>query len=255
MKRLPSIRHLWAITALTMAFSHLVASAQPIAGSNKSLFDITAVFCNFGVDVFFVISIFIMYYTSSEQFGQGGAAAQFLRQWLIGIVPIYWILTLFQTGILYISRMDDVDRHVSMGDLLKSLAFIPYLSDSGRYRPLQGAGWTLNYEMLFYAVFAAALFFRKRQGLALLFLTFGLAIDCGTMAHPSGALGAWMMPVSIGFLASVLLAAAYCNAPAWAGRIGRVFPFLIEVPLTQALLPRGRGRPGTCRTPVSEAVA
>lgn len=219
MGRLTNIQHLRAIAALTVVFSHLVASAHAIARSGHTSFAIPPIFGTFGVDVFFVISGFIMYYTSSGQFGEPGATAQFLRRRLIRIVPIYWILTMVQAVVLFVSRMDDANGQISLAQVLKSLLFIPYLSDTGKYRPLLGVGWTLNFEMLFYVVFGVALLFRRRIGVALLFLVFAGAIVVGQMARPSGALGAWTMPVSIEFLAGVLLAAAYVHVPGWAGRV------------------------------------
>ena len=45
------------------------------------------------VDLFFVISGFIMVYTAGKLFGQPGAAVQFLSRRLLRIVPLYWALT------------------------------------------------------------------------------------------------------------------------------------------------------------------
>lgn len=219
MGRLTNIQHLRAIAALTVVFSHLVASAHMIARGGHTSFAVPPIFGTFGVDVFFVISGFIMYYTTWNQFGEPGATGQFLRRRLIRIVPIYGILTLVQAAVLFVSRMDQTDGQISAAQLLKSLLFIPYLSDTGKYRPLLGVGWTLNFEMLFYIVFAVALLFRRHVGVPLLFLTFAIAITMGHFVGFTGALGAWTMPVSIEFLAGVLVAAAYVHVPGWAGRI------------------------------------
>jgi len=47
--------------------------------------------------------------------------------------------------------------------VLKSLLFVPHENPAGRIRPLLSLGWTLNYEMFFYLVFA--LFLGAPQGL------------------------------------------------------------------------------------------
>ncbi|MFT4053516.1 MAG: acyltransferase [Novosphingobium sp.] len=219
MGRLTNIQHLRAIAALTVVFSHLIASAHVIARSGHTSFAIPPIFGTFGVDVFFVISGFIMYYTTATHFGEPGATVQFLRRRLIRIVPIYWLLTLLQAAVLFASRMDQADKQIPPTQLIKSFFFIPYLSESGKYRPILGVGWTLNFEMLFYVVFALTLLFPRRIGVALLFLTFASAISIGQLIRPSGALGAWTMPVSMEFLAGVLLAAAYIHIPGWVGRI------------------------------------
>jgi len=45
--------------------------------------------------------------------------------------------------------------------LTKSLLFIPFQKDNGLVQPIVFVGWTLNYEMLFYAIFAASLFIKN----------------------------------------------------------------------------------------------
>ena len=46
-----------------------------------------------GVDVFFVISGFIMVHASARLFGKPGARAEFLRRRLVRIAPLYWLVT------------------------------------------------------------------------------------------------------------------------------------------------------------------
>ncbi|MFX5785380.1 acyltransferase family protein, partial [Acinetobacter baumannii] len=46
-----------------------------------------------GVDIFFVISGFVMYYLMHDRFGSATVAGDFLRRRLIRVVPLYWICT------------------------------------------------------------------------------------------------------------------------------------------------------------------
>ena len=48
----------------------------------------------FGVDLFFVISGFIMVYTSEPLFGRRDASRIFIGRRLLRIVPLYWALTI-----------------------------------------------------------------------------------------------------------------------------------------------------------------
>jgi peptidoglycan/LPS O-acetylase OafA/YrhL len=105
----------------------------------------------YGVDVFFVLSGFIMAMLATRE------PAQFFARRLIRIVPLYWLCTfgvffvaLLKPGLLHTTRPD-------LGNLLKSLFFIPYRKESGAVFPLLFLGWTLNYEIFFYMLFGAVL--------------------------------------------------------------------------------------------------
>lgn len=108
-----------------------------------------------GVDVFFVISGFIMAYTTEPQ--DQRSAAQFAWKRLARILPLYWALTLTVFAIGLAAPQLLSAGAASLTELAKSLAFIPYERADGMVVPVLFLGWTLNYEMFFYAVFAAAL--------------------------------------------------------------------------------------------------
>lgn len=104
-----------------------------------------------GVDVFFVISGFIMSNTAPRE-GQ-----RFLLKRLIRICPLYWLSTL---GIYLIATVKPQWLNTTtagIGYLLKSLLFIPYVKANGHWGPLNLNGWTLEFEMFFYLVIAVAL--------------------------------------------------------------------------------------------------
>jgi exopolysaccharide production protein ExoZ len=107
-----------------------------------------------GVDLFFVISGFIMVYTTSRK---KVSASQFLLNRIKRIVPLYYLVTFFVFGIAitfpFILQNTSPDFYV----LLKSLAFVPFEKSPGRIYPLYFLGWTLNYEMFFYLIFALSL--------------------------------------------------------------------------------------------------
>jgi exopolysaccharide production protein ExoZ len=105
----------------------------------------------FGVDVFFVISGFIICYVTARD------PAGFFAKRLIRIVPLYWVgtLTVFALALAAPRLLGATSS--SPVDLLRSLFFIPYEKEPGRVVPVLFLGWTLNYEMFFYLVYAAAL--------------------------------------------------------------------------------------------------
>jgi peptidoglycan/LPS O-acetylase OafA/YrhL/glycosyltransferase involved in cell wall biosynthesis len=106
---------------------------------------------HYGVDLFFVLSGFLMALIAATD------PSDFLIRRLIRIVPVYWLCT---AGVFLIARLSPEVLHstkADWGNLVKSLLFIPYRKESGLMQPMLNPGWTLNYEMFFYAVFALAL--------------------------------------------------------------------------------------------------
>lgn len=106
-----------------------------------------------GVDIFFVISGFIMW-TSVERRGHISATA-FLRNRLIRIVPLYWVATSALVLVAFITPQ--LLRTTSLQPIhtIASYLFIPARHPTTHnFWPVLVPGWSLNYEMLFYVVFA-----------------------------------------------------------------------------------------------------
>lgn len=103
-----------------------------------------------GVDLFFVISGFIMLHTAGGQLGAPGAGRDFLTRRLIRIAPLYWLLTAFVV-VCHAAGLAYVNRPMTPGSVVNSLLFLP-TEDI-----VVNVGWTLNYEMYFYALFALCL--------------------------------------------------------------------------------------------------
>lgn len=112
-----------------------------------------------GVDLFFVISGFVMVHTTKRA---DPSPALFTYRRITRIVPLYWLLTLtvfvlalVAPSLLGASRPDPVW-------FAKSLGFIPFAKGDGTMNPLLPVGWSLNYEMAFYGVFALSMFGGQR---------------------------------------------------------------------------------------------
>ncbi|KQP88028.1 acyltransferase [Methylobacterium sp. Leaf117] len=110
-----------------------------------------------GVDLFFVISGFIMVYTSDRN---GPTPLGFFANRVARVAPLYWLLTIAIFAIAVLQPQLLGATKASLSNLVNSLAFWPYLRDDGKVAPLLFLGWTLNYEMMFYAVFALCLFIK-----------------------------------------------------------------------------------------------
>ncbi len=115
-----------------------------------------------GVDIFFVISGFIMVYIGWEKFGVHGAQKDFFVRRIIRIAPIYWFYTLLMAGLVYLfPHLVSQGKTLSVEHLFASLAFVPWANTVGDIKPVLSVGWTINFEMFFYLVFTMLLFFRR----------------------------------------------------------------------------------------------
>jgi len=131
-------------------------------------------FGSFGVDVFFVISGYIMARildpasVSSSDF--------FFRRRILRIVPPYWFFTILLFLAAAHSPQLMKSTRATAADLLQSLFFIPFTKSNGLIQPLLFVGWSLNYEMFFYLALAIGLLLYKRRAVWL-----GAAIVLATM--------------------------------------------------------------------------
>ena len=110
-----------------------------------------------GVDIFFVISGFIMMYVTENN------EKNFLIKRVFRIVPLYWILT---TGVFLIAYIKPEFLNNTTADLehyIKSLLFIPFDKNGTGHFPILFLGWTLNFEVIFYVLFCIALAFSKKN--------------------------------------------------------------------------------------------
>ena len=113
-----------------------------------------------GVDIFFVISGFVMVVSSGRLRTRPHPARLFLWRRLIRIVPLYWLLTLAKYLLTWLEPSLSVHGRPRFAELGASLLFLPYRALDGSLHPLIPVGWTLSFELLFYLIFAAALAIR-----------------------------------------------------------------------------------------------
>ena len=157
---IPTIQVLRAAAALAVFGAHLMLELEKWSGVAVPH---QTVIGGAGVDLFFVISGFIMVHVSGDLFGRVGAGAQFMARRLIRIVPLYWLLCAPLALHAVVRYSDLTSADLSAGLIAASFAFIPWPRPTGELEPLLRPGWTLNYEMFFYVLFALSLAFRPRR--------------------------------------------------------------------------------------------
>ena len=209
--QIESIQALRAVAALLVVFAHAAHETEAIGPRvGLSAIDPSFMHGGIGVDIFFVISGFIMVHTSADLFGQPGAWRVFLARRIARIAPLYWLLTsMLLIGGLLAPKLLNVPLG-AWQHILKSYLFIPSLRDGDEIRPVMALGWTLNLEMFFYMLFAGAMLLPLRRGmvaLALAIIGFALA---GVLLQPVQVqLAFWTQQIILEFLFGCLLALLY----------------------------------------------
>lgn len=139
MNSIISIQYLRGLAAFLVLLQHVSYKDKVYSGGEFNLFGIG----HMGVDIFFIISGFIMAYTFRPELG----AVRFLYNRVLRIIPLYWLTSVIALiGYLYAPGLINGSKEP---DILSSFLLLP---SESRY--LNPNGWTLSCEFLFYLVFS-----------------------------------------------------------------------------------------------------
>jgi exopolysaccharide production protein ExoZ len=176
--KLQPVQVLRGVAASSVVIGHALHETATLVGRGGPTDIADHLSWGYGVDLFFVISGFIMLHTTADQFGKPHLARLFLLRRIIRIAPLYWAMTLavLVTGAYTGSVSASLG---TLSDTIASLLFIPYERVSGEVLPVLPLGWTLNYEMFFYCGFASCMFAGLRAGISALFVGFVSLVALG----------------------------------------------------------------------------
>lgn len=172
-----AVQHLRALAASFVVFSH--AAVYVYGEGPSTVVGVGRILGGFGVSVFFVISGFIMAYSTRRQTPGLATTGGFIHKRLVRIVPMYWIATVV---IIVASR-----EWPHPFEVVQSALFIPFRNSEGVWQPVLHAGWTLNYEMFFYALFAAGLLMPRVWGRLAVAVAISLLVIVGAALKPAAA--------------------------------------------------------------------
>lgn len=180
-----SIQLLRAIAAIMVVMYHISVKGEQYQNGALSWFHIG----QYGVDLFFIISGFIMCNTTAQR---SVTFSRFMRDRIKRIIPLYWIMTTFALAI-YLVAPSMVNSSGGETSIFGSYTLIP----TGDKLLVQN-GWTLSYEFIFYLIFAGCLGVATK-GKNVILCTVILAILCtaGLVFRPENPL--------LSFSTSVLL--------------------------------------------------
>lgn len=158
-QKLISIQLLRAMAALSVVVGHAITEVHQ-SGSEYTLIKFNF---GIGVDVFFIVSGFVMVLTGGGLAGKRGAPLEFMRRRVIRVVPLYWFYTIGMLIAIWLFSSQLNHSTTNIRQVVCSFAFLPCYSHEDGYSPVLRLGWTLNYEMFFYVIFAVALVFRPAR--------------------------------------------------------------------------------------------
>lgn len=195
--RLGNLQVLRAVAALAVVLFHVLETSVHQQRPVQWLAPLSG-WGAWGVDLFFVLSGFVMVYTQQRR---PRTAGRFLADRLWRIVPLYWLLTL---AVVLLQALRPGLFHGALADGRQVLASLGFVSGAWLGRPpVLWLGWTLEWEMAFYGLFTLGLLLPWRAGPAVC-VALGLA---GLIALGADALG-------LEFLLGMGLAALHRRLPA-----------------------------------------
>ena len=212
MTRLDSVQALRGIAALAVMLCHLVAIEAGHAGRDAPLTDF---FDNgaYGVDLFFVISGFIMVWVAGSVPRGLVSAGDFLYARVTRIYPLWWLfagamvvfLLLFR-GLPWDADRLDPKELDGVTHLIKSFLLWPQPE-----HPVLGVGWTLVHEMYFYIGFTLLILFLPQRWRLPGILTWGGVVFIGALAGLGTSFGRNLVelvfsPVTLEFVFGAMVA-------------------------------------------------
>jgi exopolysaccharide production protein ExoZ len=205
MNKLNNIQALRGVAVLVVVFSHLLVIEKKFGGANTILPEWLQ-FGIFGVDLFFVISGFVMVTVTRGKFQNVRHSLLFLYHRASRIYPLYWVYT---TLALIVFLIQPSWVNSSQGNQVNILA--SYLLFPDDLLPLVQVGWTLIHEMYFYLVFFIILLLVPEKLMPVSMLAWGAVIIVFGTSTGSPAYNLAFHPLTIEFIAGCILAWHYHN--------------------------------------------
>jgi exopolysaccharide production protein ExoZ len=196
-----SIQYLRAVAAILVVFYHIGST------NIANFFPELMLKAGFGVDIFFVISGFVIWHnTSTAAF----TTMSFMHRRFARVVLPYWLVTFAMFALPRLSGSADAWQHdAGAPHLLASLLFVP-TGDWRSYMPIYSPGWTINYEMFFYLMFAVSLSISSKLArAAALWAALAALVAIGIFFPTAGPLGWYTAPILLEFGMGILIAAAF----------------------------------------------
>lgn len=168
-KNLQLIQLLRAIACLLVVFYH-ATGLYPTSSGGHFLFGFFS-FGYAGVDVFFVLSGFIITYTSLKYLGKVSHTGTFLFKRFVRIYPTYWIITIcFLAFQIIFPSFYRTYYQFNGENIIYTFLLLP------GHTMVNGVSWTLTNELYFYLLFVTVFFAKNMKLLFILIMLYCLII-------------------------------------------------------------------------------
>lgn len=176
-----TIQFLRGIAAVMVVMTHVAHKGNQYGTSSLNWFNIGGS----GVDLFFIISGFIMCYTTHNK---KITPANFIKNRISRIIPLYWALS-FLALLVFIIAPNLVNSSGGETGIIESFFLIP----SGVKFLIQN-GWTLSFEFYFYIIFSAFIFLTNKPtiryiGISSIILTLAMT---GVICAPTNSFATFL---------------------------------------------------------------
>lgn len=206
--RFEGIQALRFVAALLVVITHSTFYTHERLDSSVPVWSFGAI----GVDIFFVISGFVMMITAGS-FSDPGGWKRFAARRVHRIVPLYWLATTAKLITMLIVPAAVLHAELDLSKVILSYLLLPSTNADGRFEPLLGVGWTLIFEMFFYAVFALGLALRVRL-LPFVASILALCVFIGLFRQPGWPAGTmYFQPIVVFFVVGMSLATLVQRCP------------------------------------------
>ena len=202
---LRNVQALRAVAALLVVFDHFNGELSYDA-ETSTFFNAFRYIGNFGVDIFFAISGFIMLSTTWTIFAQPGVSRSFLMRRIARIYPPYWLVLAPIVATYLLASHSMMKSHAGHSDILSSILLLPQANT-----PLLIVSWTLVFEMFFYLVYAVIIARSRRWFLPSLGIWFVLQLAMSALfVHSTNPyLGFFAQPLAIEFILGTIVGYLY----------------------------------------------
>ncbi|GAA4332073.1 acyltransferase [Mucilaginibacter gynuensis] len=215
-RKLEGIQILRGIAAAMVVFCHVVNAVynydhgQSLLAKKQFILWGTS-----GVDIFFVISGFIIYITTVNKNRQADSAPAFMLKRALRIYPLYWLFTTVYV-LLILSGLAFRSNPITPLYTISSYLLIPADKPGhhGFIHPIVSQGWTLAYELYFYLIFSLGILLKQKKHFILylcisLSVLAGLALSFKSVYLP--VTGLISSPLIMEFVLGVLLARLFLH--------------------------------------------
>jgi exopolysaccharide production protein ExoZ len=238
-----SIQILRGIAALFIVIGHSQGAAGELAAlSGQTFSPLRSMPWGVGVDLFFVISGFIIFHSSRKYEGTPHPSRTFFAHRIARLVPLYWLCTALFLSVAVFKKslgFAQADEFPSLLAIISSLVFFPFNAhplSNGLAFPVYNLGWTLNYEMYFYALFALCLGHSHSRSAWRILAGLCCIVIFGFIFSPDLLpFSFWSQPIILEFGAGIVIGVAYrqgvsLQLPVRLGLIGSGLLLLLVLP-------------------------